>query len=111
MNDIFEDLANKTFKEQPGTPANAHAKKKAKEKSAREKESKTDLVFFTVKEGKVLKVKVKKNGAYSEYIGSKKKASKEEFETNLKKWKSEGVWISEDDYKDKVSELIESLNK
>lgn len=109
MTEIFEELANKTFKEVEGNPANAHAKKKAKEKSVKEKASKSDLVFFTLREGKILKVKVKKNGAYSEFIATKSKLKKEQFESSVRDWKSQGCWISEEDYNDKVSSLIEKL--
>lgn len=108
--ELFNDLAGETFKESTGIPANAHAKKKAKEKSDAQKSSnKLEKIFFTIKDGKILKIKVKPNGAYSDYVGKKSKLTKDAFEANLKKWKADGQWLSEDDYQDKVSEVQKEL--
>lgn len=100
-----EGTAAKTFKEATGIPANEHAKKKAKEKSDLAKKDKLEEIFYTVKSGKILQIKVKPNGAHSNFVGNKKKLSKDEFEAAVKKWKAAGAWISEEDFDEKTSEV------
>lgn len=104
-----DNSVSKTFKEAVGIPANEHAKKKAKEKSDLAKKSKPEEIFYTIKNGKILQVKVKPNGAYSTYIGRKAKMTKDAYESNVKAWKAEGKWLSEEDYQEKVSEVQAKL--
>lgn len=107
--DLFNDLTGKTFKESTGIPANEHAKKKAKEKSELSKKAKPEEIFFTIKGGKILQLKVRANGAYSSFVGKKSKMTKDAYDTQVKKWKAEGVWLSEEDCEEKVSEVQQKL--
>lgn len=100
----------KSFSENQGLPANAHAKKKAKEKSARAKLAKEEVVFFTSKGDKILQVKAKSNGSYSSYVGSVKK-HKAQFESLKAGWVKDGSWIEPHELESKVSAAVERLQK
>lgn len=104
--ELFENLTGEKYSEQPGLPANVHAKKKAKEK----KEVKAFKELFTIKDGKILSVKVKENGTYFSYVGTKKKLG-DQFELMLKKWNKEGIFVNEYDLKDKAKEVRSQLLK
>ena len=91
-----------------------HAKKLVRENKKKAKLPKKEKQFFTVKDGKVLSIKVKPSGAYSTYIGTKKKWDKKDkngYSVTVAKWKSDGLWVSEEDYNEKCSKIIEELNK
>jgi hypothetical protein len=112
--DLFNDITGKTFKESTGIPANEHAKKKSKEKSVLAKKEKPEEIFYTIKNGKILQIKVRANGAYSSFVGKKSKLPKDTFDVNVKTWKTEGTWLSEEDYEEKVSAVqkrLAGLNK
>ena len=82
------------------------AKLKAKEKSQRkEKPSKS---FYTQKDGKILLVTVKYNGAYSSYIGNNRK-HKEQLKPLIAQWKKEGSWVDEHDHEEFIKTAIEEL--
>lgn len=105
---MTENTANEmTFKEQEGLPANANAKRLAREKKNAQKAKKESPKFeetvFTLKAGKIVQLKVKPGGTHSSFVGLKRKLSKEEYQLHLKKWQSEGVWIEEDDFDEKIA--------
>lgn len=104
--ELFENLTGQKYSEQPGLPANAHAKKKAKEK----KQDKASKEIFTVKDGKLLSVKVKENGSYFSYIGTKKKLGSQ-YDLMLKDWNKKNLFVNEFDLKEKVEEIRKELIK
>ena len=80
---------DQSFAEVKGSPAIEHQKKLQREKKALSKVPKKQKQFFTVKDGKVLSITVKPNGAYSNYVGTKtkmEKKSKGSYETQVKLW-------------------------
>lgn len=99
-----------TFAEAQGIPANEHAKKLAKEKS-KHKQQKYDSVYSS-KDQKVLKITVKPNGVYTEYVGSlsKKKPEAKGLVEQIAIWKKDGLWIESYALKDYCSKQIEKLN-
>lgn len=91
---------------EPGNPANEWAKKMAQEKANRQpKASKT---VYTKKDGKVLKVDIKVNGAYSSYIGNYKK-HKDQLIPLISQWKKEGSWVDEFELEEKTKEIMANL--
>lgn len=116
----------------PDTPAAAHQKKLAKERSKRaeaarlkkaeqekaridaKKEGKKaeikhladEPIVYTRRGKKVLKVEVRENGTYTSYVGNAERY-KEHFEAQRKLWKEAGVWIADEDLKEKIQELRE----
>lgn len=97
----------KPFNEQTGTPAIEAAKKRGRKK----KEAKPQLkMFYTLRNEKIVKVIVKKNGAYTEFVGTKKKMGSE-FNNVINKWKKEGLWIEPHQEQEFVKELIESIKE
>lgn len=105
---------DQSFAEVKGAPAVEHQKKLARQKKEQDKIQKKFKQFFTVKNGKLLSIKVNKNGAYSTYINMKskmEKKSKGSYEAQVKLWKKEGLWIPEEDYNDTCQLYIEELQK
>lgn len=101
-----------TFSEAPGLEANQHAKKLAQDK-AKKKAKKYDAVF-SQKGLKVVKVTVKPNGSYQEYVGSLAKVKSGEakmLKGQIELWKKEGVWVEEYALQQFCSEQLEKLNK
>lgn len=90
----------------PGNPANEWAKKLAKDNA--NKKAKPFKTIFTIKEGKVLKVDIKKNGSYSSYIGNAKK-NKEQIAPLISQWKKQGVWVDEFEIEMKTKEIMDAL--
>lgn len=89
-----------------------HAKKLAREANKAAKKPKNQEQFYTVKDGKVLLVKFKSSGAYSTYVGNKKKWDKLDkgaYAKTVGAWKDKGLWISEEDYQEKSAQIIEKL--
>jgi len=111
-----EQETDKTFKEQQGVPANAHAKKLNKqfERVAKLK-SEFQEIFYTLKDGKILKVVAKPNGAHSTFIGSKvkmdKKHGKETVNAMIRVWEKEGCWLPEHLADDKLAEAVANLDE
>jgi len=92
-----------TFAQAKGTEANQHAKKLAKAKSKKQKES--GEVFYTQKGVKVLKVIFKPNKLISVFIANNTAAKhKEALAPMIKKWKAEGVWLTQDQFEAKKLE-------
>lgn len=89
-----------------GNPGNEWAKKVAQEKANRK--AKPTKTIYSIKDGKVLKIDVKTNGAYSSYIGNNKK-HKQQLMPLILQWKKEGVWIDEYECEEKVSEIMLEL--
>ena len=110
-NDIFADALkkDKTFKEAEGLPANQHAKKIAKQKSGKQKAD--QVTFFTIKNNKFLKVTVKKNGAYTSYIGNGAKISSSEKTIMIKQWQADDVWVPEHEAEEFAQATIAKLNQ
>jgi len=104
MSDLFDELSSsKKKKEQSievGTPFIEHKKKQARIK----KEILEVIELFTVKENKVLKIKVTKQNVFSEYIGNKKRMGKQ-FEVMMKKWIEEGKFVNEYELKIHIDSL------
>jgi hypothetical protein len=95
----------KTFAEFEGTPAIQQAKENAKNSKTKEKSPEKE--FYTIKDGKYVKMIVKKKGAYSIYMGRAGKLPGEKAQIQL--WKKDGVWVNEHDCDDVCSEFINSL--
>lgn len=105
---------DQSFAEVKGAPAIEHQKKLAREKKAQSKAPKKSKQFFTVKDGKVLSITVKPNGAYSTYVGTKakmEKKSKGSYETQVKLWKKDNLWVAEEDFNDTCQLYVEELQK
>lgn len=101
-----------SFAEVQGAPAVEHQKKIQRQLKAEKKIAKPSKQFFTVKDGKLLAVKVKKNGAYTTYVDSKvkmEKKSKGSYLTQVKAWQKAGLWVSEEDFQDKCEQLKAEL--
>lgn len=101
-----------TFAEAPGLEANQHAKKLAQEKA--KKKSKKYEAVFSQKGLKVVKVTVKPNGSYQEYIGNLAKVKSGEakmLKAQIDIWKKDGLWVEEYALQQYCSEKLEQLNK
>lgn len=96
-----------TFKEMVGLPANEHAKKKAKEKSAKKPAFQKEV--YTIKNGKILRVVLKPNGAYNTYVDSLKKIGQAKYKVMVDKWLKEGKWVHEHEAEDMFEETIIKL--
>lgn len=109
--DLFNEISEgKAFKDQAGSPANQHAKKIAKEKAlALKKEKELSKSFYTVKDGKVLKMTVTLSGVHSEFI--KKKSKMKTYESDLKKWKADGEFIPSENISEEAIKIREELEK
>ena len=107
---MFEKISKKEkvekFSDNKGSDASEHAKKLAKEKSIKKPSGEE---YYTVREGKVLKVIMKFNGAYTSYHTSTKALGPEGLKAFIKKCGDK--WIGEYDYQDKCSEIIAKLQK
>lgn len=108
-----EQAQDKTFADAKGTEANQHAKKLAKEKSAKAKESKDYEQIFSQVGHKIVKITIKKNGAHQDYIGSiaPKKKEAAALKDMIIKWKKDKVWVGPDAIQEYTSKKIEALNK
>ena len=107
-----EQQDDPTISEVQGAPAIEHQKKIQKKLSAEKKIVKPFKQFFTVKDGKLLSVKVKANGAYSTFIAQKVKMEKKEkgsWDAQIRLMKKAGTFVSEDAYQDKVDEIKAEL--
>lgn len=112
--DQFDQLLGeeKSFKEQAGLPSNEKNKKLSK--ALQQVEANKNAVaekYFAQNGNKVLQITIKPNGAYSSYIGSKKKY-KAEFEAKLKEWQKAGLWLGDvnfEEYQVKVSKILEGV--
>lgn len=83
-----------TFAEAKGLEANKHAKKLAKKLS--EKKKKKYDVYYTKKANKVIKITLKPNGIYREYIGNLSKKVESEFlKTQIAVWVKNQEWVEE----------------
>lgn len=95
-----------TFAESKGLESNQHAKKLAKEKA--KKASKKYPVMYTQNGQKLLSLTFKPNGVYRNYLGNlSKKQEKESLSIQIKNWKSEGLFIRED----QIEEYAEKFAK
>jgi len=94
-------------KQEAGNPANEWAKQLAKEKANRK--AKPFKTIYSVKDGKVVKIDVKTNGAYQSYIGNAKK-QKNQIVPLITQWKKEGVWVEEYDLETTIKEIMLELN-
>lgn len=100
---------SKSFKDEQGLPGNQHAKKVAKAKADAQKAGKLEEVFYTIKGKKILRIRVRPNGAYSDFVASTKKLKKPELDAQIAKWKAENCWLTEFDLDEKCSEVQEKL--
>ena len=94
----------KTFAEFEGTPAIQQAKENAKKKV---KDAGPQKEFYTIKDGKYVKMIVKQKGAYSIYMGRAGKMPGEK--AQIQTWKKDGVWVNEHDCDDVCAEFINSI--
>ncbi len=115
IDETSEDLAqDPSFEDAPKDAATEHQKKIQKNISKKRFQPKPFKQFFTLKDGKILSVKVKENGAYSTYIASKAKMEKQakgSYALQVKAWKKDGLWVAEEDYNEKIYELKNELKK
>lgn len=92
-----EEIQEPTFAEAKGTQANQQAKKLAKAKAKKPKE--TGEVFYTQKGTKVLKVIFKADKLLTVFIANNTaKKHKDVLDPMIKKWKKEGVWLTQDQF-------------
>jgi hypothetical protein len=104
--------ADASFSEVTGAPAVEHQKKIQRQLKAQKKIVKPSKQFFTIKDGKVLSVKVKENGAYSTYVGTKSKMEKKakgSYFNQVKVWQKQGMWVSEEDYQEHCEKIKAEL--
>ena len=102
-------MSDKTFAEVQGAPAIEHKKSLARKAKAEAKKAKKEKVIYTMKDGKLLMVKIKPNGAYSTYVGTKTKMKN--WKDLVEQWKKKDQWVSEENYQDFVAETIEKLTE
>jgi len=105
---------DESFSNVKGAPAVEHQKKIQRQLKAEKKIVKPSKQFYTVKDGKVLSVTVKANGAYSTYIGTKNKMEKKakgSYFTQVKLWQKAGQWVSEEDYQEHCEDVRSKLAK
>jgi uncharacterized lipoprotein NlpE involved in copper resistance len=103
-----------SFAEVPGSPAIEHQKKLARAKKVAAKVAKPSKQFYTIKDGKVLSIKVKQNGAYSTYVGTKAKMEKKakgSYFSQVKVWQKAGLWVSEEDFQEHCEKIKDELAK
>ncbi len=102
--DLLEEMMSSKKKRdqsiEVGTPFIEHKKKQARIK----KEKAEVIELFTVKENKVLKIKVTKANVYSEYIGDKKRMG-EQFKVMMKEWIKENKFVNEYELKIHIDSL------
>lgn len=101
-----ENEQEKTFAEAEGLPANAHAKKLAKEKSKKKKVEQG--VFYTQKGDKVVKMIVKPGRVFTVYIGNLKR-HKDGLAGPIKEWQAQGAWVKPHEIEQKIAELKKQL--
>lgn len=100
-----------TFADAEGTPANKHAKAKAKEEAANKKKAEPSASFYTLKNlTKVVKIVVKARGVYEIYVGNMKRHAGQ-LDGLVKVWKKQGEWVEAHERKAKVRELRAALPK
>lgn len=100
-----------SFADNPGTPANSHAKKNAKQKNNLEKtKEKFSETIHTIKDGKILRVVIKHNGAYSTYIGRKKMYPDEKLKALISDLSKVGKFIPEHEYDDYCNKTQQKLS-
>ncbi len=99
------------FADNPGLPAREHEKKLAKEKSAKDLKNKVAAKeqYYTIKNGKILQITIKPNGAYSSYVDSLEKRG-DQYKAEIKRWAAEGKFIPEHEYEEKVHQLVAAAN-
>lgn len=102
-------MSDKTFADVQGAPAIEHKKALARKAKAEAKKAKKEKVIYTMKDGKLLMVKIKPNGAYSTYVGTKTKMKN--WKDLVEQWKKKDQWVSEENYQDFVAETIEKLTE
>lgn len=91
----------KTFAEIE-TPMSEHAKEIAKEASRKKVVPKKE--FYTIENGKALKITVKPNGAYATFIAREEKLTKDE----INKWKKSGQFVYPHEKDEVCAKFIES---
>jgi hypothetical protein len=103
-----------SYEEVKKSPEIEHAKKLAKAAAKAKKLVKPSKTFYTIKDGKVLKVAVNVTGAFSSFVYDKRKKDKTDKNfhlTQVKKWKSEKLWVSEEDYQEHCEKIKDELAK
>lgn len=101
---------NVPFAEAEGSEANQHAKALAQEKS--KKKATPAFTYYTQKGVKILKLIVKPGKTHSVYVGQlTAKKHKAALEPMIAGWKKEGVWLSQDECKEKLAEVQASFLK
>lgn len=100
-------MPDKTFAEVQGAPAVEHKKALARKTKAEAKKAKKEKVIYTMKDGKLLMVKIRANGAYSTYVGTKSKMKN--WKDLVDQWKKKDQWVSEEDYQEFVADTITKL--
>lgn len=96
-----EEILEPTFAEAKGTQANQHAKKLAKAKKVKESQE----IFYTQKGTKVLKLIFKPNKLLTVFVANNTaKKHKDVLDPMIKKWKKEGVWLTQDQFEAKKLE-------
>lgn len=111
------------FADNPGLPANEHAKQLAKAESFKKKQEmeakQFKKVVYTRLGNKVLEIAITPKGAKSTYMGNVKKDSRyfEDIKDSkgnkqkgqISKWKDLGIWINQDDFEEACEKIREEL--
>lgn len=98
-----------TFAGAMGTPANAHAKKLAKDAAAAKVKKDSRAHFYTMKGAeKVVKVVVKHGGAFEVYVGNLKRHG-ENLKGLIQVWKKGGEWVEAHQRAEQIAKLRAGL--
>lgn len=99
------------FADNPGLPANTHAKKLAKEASKKQqKDAEFVKVLYTRVGSKILMMKVTPKGAKSTYIGNvSKEKEAPHIKLQIEKWKKDKVWCEEHEFQEMSGKIREEL--
>lgn len=111
MSDI-EKQFEETFEDSKGLPAVENKKQLERKKKEKEKIlSGLTKTFYTLRNGKYLKLIAKHNGCHSIYIGREKKISKEEQALMVKRWVAAGEFLHPHEVDQKISSVIQELKE
>lgn len=107
------------FAKAEGLPERVEQKQRAKAASKAAKEQKEWKFIYTERDGKLLKVYAKPNGAYSIYIAKRPKNNgtpeneqkKVQYEAEIQKWRGKKLFYTDYGFEEKIAEMIEEAKK
>jgi hypothetical protein len=116
MSESFLDkIKVEKFSDNPGLPANEHAKKKAKEASKAKAEKANDQFVkqvYTQSGSKILSAKISPKGDFQSYVGNlNKKKESAYLKEQIELWKKRGIWISQDVYQEESAKIVQEMTE